>query len=88
MATQSTVTVTTSATLLAPPPTWWNYVLSVMPVDGTIYVGDSTVTTSGATKGRAVVQVDHFAIDLPQNEMLYGIAASSVEVSVLTVNKI
>lgn len=42
-----------------------------------IYVGSSTVTTSGATRGRPIDPKSSFAVDLADNVDLYIISASN-----------
>lgn len=80
---QSTVTVTAAATLLATPPTWERYTLSVLPASGTVYVGGADVTTTGSTKGRPVPTGEELTLTLRPGGKAYAIAGSSVEVSVV-----
>lgn len=53
------------------------------PLAADIYVGDSSVTTSGATAGALVPAGSTLAVDLQARELVYAVCASSTTVHVL-----
>jgi hypothetical protein len=50
-----------------------------------LYIGDSSVATSGADWGFTVVKDGNYEFDLAAGDVLYGISATSAQVTVLMV---
>lgn len=82
---QQVVSVTAVATKLPTTPLAGRKTIVIQNLSSNIvYIGSSTVTTTGATRGHALdTQYDSIAIDLASNVDLYGIAGSASDVSVL-----
>lgn len=81
----SAVTVTTSPTLLVPADDFARHVYIHVTGNGTVYLGNSTVTTStGLATERHTSPIEIF---VPSRETIYAIVAADTEnVRILTPN--
>lgn len=82
-----TFTVGTSPTLLVTLPSG-NPTTTVAVVNddnSSIFIGDSTLTVSGANKGLTVVKSTNYRIDLNAGDTLYGISTAGTAANAVTV---
>lgn len=82
-----TFTVATTATLIATIPAG-NPTTTVAVVNddnSSIFIGDSTLTVSGANKGLTVVKNTNYRIDLNAGDTLYAISSAGTASSAVTV---
>ena len=83
----SNVTVKTIATPIVEMPTGLPYT-AVQICNGdsqSIWIGDSTIATSGATKGTVIAAGSVFTIWLHAGDVLYGISAAGTAAGAVTV---
>lgn len=80
-------TVTTSATLLATIPAGNPTTTVTVTNDdnSSIFIGDSTVATSGADKGITVVKNVSYNVSLNAGDQLYGISAAGTSSNAVTI---
>lgn len=80
-------TVRTTVTPIVQLPTGLPYT-AVQICNGdtqSIWIGDETITTSGATKGTVITAGAIFTIWLHANDVLYGISAAGTAAGAVTV---
>lgn len=83
----NTFTVGTSPTLLVtiPAKNPTTTVAIVNDDNSSIFIGDSTLSVSGANKGLTVVKSTNYRIDLNAGDTLYGISAAGTSANAVTV---
>lgn len=82
-----TFTVATTPTLIATIPAG-NPTTTVAVVNddnSSIFIGDSTLTVSGANKGLTVIKNTNYRIDLNAGDTLYAISSAGTASSAVTV---
>lgn len=82
-----TFTVGTTATLLVTIPAG-NPTTSVVVVNddnSSIFIGDATISVSGANKGLTVVKNTNYSINLNAGDKLYGISLAGTSANAVTI---
>lgn len=82
-----TFTVTTSPTLLATIPAGNPTTIVTVTNDdnSSVFIGDSTVASSGADKGITVVKSTSYNLSLNAGDKLYGISVAGTSANAVTI---